>query len=232
MKSTTSRGLRFAVGQDQHGGSGAGDDGGVPRPPQRARSVPRWAAWPRRGSSGAGSPRCRAAGIPGSCVSAWISRAARPEFMAAAWWPHRGGQQRPGGFGGQFEVRHGDHGDDRGGDRRRTCCCTGHCPATTAPVRRKSRVRRCPGGLPSRLVSCRTQSLPRAGRLRNQGIGGGHGRHHGAGRGAQAAAVRVDVVRRDPQAFVPEAQPVQRLGDGLDHQVARIAGQGFRTLSR
>ena len=43
--------------------------------------------------------------------------------------------------------------------------------------------------------------------------------------------MRVDVVRRDPQAFVPEPEAVQRLGEGLDHQVRRVAGQGLGALA-
>ena len=43
--------------------------------------------------------------------------------------------------------------------------------------------------------------------------------------------MRVDVVRRDPQAFVPESEAVQRLGQGLDHKVGRVAGQRLGTLA-
>ena len=194
------------------------------------RSAPRWAAWPRRGSSGAGSPRCRAAGIPGFVVRAWISRAARPEFMAAAWWPTEAGSRAR-----AASVDSSKSGTATTGMTE--AATVAHvllywslsCHDSASPPKMAGATL---SGWPSiSLVSCRIQSRPRRAASGTRALAAVT-----AATTAEAEEPRprpcgltLSAVIRRPSCRKPRR--CRASVDGPDHEVARIAGQGLRTLA-
>ena len=81
------------------------------------------------------------------------------------------------------------------------------------------------------LVSCRIQSRPRRDASGTKALAATTAATTADAEEPSAPPVRVDVVGRDPQAFVPESEAVQRLARALTTRCDCVAGQLTGTLA-